>query len=374
MAEPTYIFQDGNVFTMVDGRVVSSVKEAEFDPAAPQGGHPINGEVQMPEAPAGLQAPCPGCGQPTDAGDQFCPACGTPLTEGGGPELDEPYGGGGAGVEQPMAGQAIAQTVTTPNGLKGRVLARVPSLWGEEVTVRFENGVIKKIPVDKRLTFAAAESAPEGQTSAERLEERLASTFQSDRDSLIARGRELQKIKREAAASVAGSSDAEAVELSKVATQADYELREVEAALEAITAGAVEAYEAPAPIEDLPAIEQASMGSSKADWLSKVNSDMVAEANKLDFQKLMDEGPEAFVASLNEEQLADTKVTRIMASRAIESEIAGADDTQREAYQRMWLARVEEQRKGHLASHKEAVRKEAASNEPPDAPDESLFM
>lgn len=376
MGEPTYIFEDGKVYTMVDGRVVASVKEAEFDPTAQggplQGGHQIPGEVQMPEAPADLQGiPCPGCGQPTEPQDAFCPSCGTPLTEGGGPELDQ--GMGGLGAEQPMAGQAIAQTVTTPNGLKGRVLARVPSLWGEEVTVRFENGVIKKIPVDQRLTFAAAESAPEGETSAQRLEERLATNFQSDKMSLVARGRELEKIKNEAASSVGVASDAEAVELSKIATQANYEQREVEAALEAIAAGEVEAYEAPAPIENLPAVTQASTGSSDASWLDQVHNDMVTEANAVDYRKLMDEGPEQFVASLSPAQVADAAVTRVMASREIEAKVAGADETQREAYSRMWLARVENQRKAHLASHKEEVRKEAASDEP-SHPDESLFL
>lgn len=388
MGDPTYIFEDGKVYTMVDGRVVASVKEAEFDPTAqggpPQGGHQIPGEVQMPEAPADLQGiPCPGCGQPTEPQDAFCPSCGTSLQgEGGGPEFAEQMGGpasdmspdeyGGVG-RAPMSGQAIAQTVTTPNGLKGRVLARVPSLWGEEVTVRFENGVIKKIPVDQRLTFAAAESAPEGETSAQRLEERLATNFQSDKMSLVARGRELEKIKNEAASSVGVASDAEAVELSKIATQAGYEQREVEAALEAIAAGEVEAYEAPAPIENLPAVTQASTGSSDASWLNQVHNDMVTEANAVDYKKLMDEGPEQFVASLSPAQIADAAVTRVMASREIEAKVAGADETQREAYSRMWLARVENQRKAHLASHKEEVRKEAASDEP-SHPDESLFL
>lgn len=378
MGEPTYIFEDGKVYTMVDGKVVASVKEAEFDPTAQggpsQGGHQIPGEVQMPEAPADLQGiPCPGCGQPTEPQDLFCPSCGTSLQgESGGPELGGRPGYDGENLPEfpPYTG---AQTVTTPNGLKGRVLARVPSLWGEEVTVRFENGVIKKIPVDQRLTFAAAERAPEGETSAQRLEERLATNFQSDKMSLVARGRELEKIKNEVASNVSVASDTEAVELSKIATQASYEQREVEAALEVIAAGEVEAYEAPAPIENLPAVTQASTGSSDASWLDQVHNDMVTEANAVDYKRLMDEGPEQFVASLSPAQVADAAVTRVMASREIEAKVAGADETQREAYSRMWLARVENQRKAHLASHKEEVRKEAASDEP-SHPDESLFL
>lgn len=371
MAEPTYIFKDGHVYTMVDGRVVASVKEAEFDPTA-QGGQPIPGEVQMPEAPAEI-APeaCPTCGQPTSAGDQFCPSCGSPLQgEGGGPELDAPYGGG---AEMPIAGQAIAQTVTTPNGVTGRVLARVPSLWGEEVTVRFENGVIKKIPVDQRLTFATAEETPADQTAVQSLEERLAVHFESDKASLVDRGRELEVIKREAATHVASASDTEAVELSKIATQADFELREVQAALEAILAGETEAYRPPAPVENMPEVVQASTGGSDASWLDQVHNDMVSEANATDYTKLMDEGPEQFVASLTPAQVADASVTRIMATRSIEAKTAGADETQQEAYRRMWLARVETQRKAALTTHKDEVAEKTASQET-SHPDESLFL
>lgn len=377
MVEPTYIFKDGDVYTMVDGQVVASVKEAEFDPTA-LGGQPIPGEVQMPEAPAEI-APeaCPTCGQPTSAGDQFCPTCGSPLQgEGGGPEFAGGHdlnGNPDIEGEPQFSGQAIAQTVTTPNGVTGRVLARVPSLWGEEVTVRFENGVIKKIPVDQRLTFAAAEKTPVGQTSAQSLEERLATHFQSDKASLVDRGRELEAIKHEAGSHVASASDAEAVDLSKISTQADFELREVQAALEAILAGETEAYTPPAPIENLPEVVQASTGGSDASWLDQVHNDMVTEANAIDYTKLMDEGPEQFVASLSSAQVADAAVTRVMAMRAIEAKTAGADEVQQEAYRRMWLARVETQRKATLASHKEEVAEKTASQEV-SHPDESLFL
>lgn len=373
MAEPTYIFQDGNVFTMVDGTVVASVKESDFDPTTAPGG-PIPGEVEMPEAPEDLQGiPCPACGQHTEPQDQFCPNCGTELQgEGGGPQFGDPMAEG-ANVPTPMAGQTIAQTVTTPNGLKGRVLARVPALWGEEVTVRFENGVIKKIPVDQRLTFAAAEEAPEGETSVERLDKRLNASFESDRNSLVGRGRVLKAIKAEAAAHVASATDAEAVELSRVASQASYELSEVTSALDAIFSGEVEAFEAPALIENMPMVTQSSTGGSKADWLDMVHNDMVAEANALDYQKIMDEGPEAIVASLSDEQLADAGTARLIASRHINAQLAGADETKLEGFEKVYLGRVEEQRKTRLASRKEEIHKEAAAPDV-DGPDEGLFL
>jgi hypothetical protein len=379
MAEPTYIFKDGHVYTMVDGQVVASVKEADFgvenDPgfteeqALAQSGGP---EVEMPQAPADIAPmPCPSCGQPSSAGDSFCPSCGQPLQQ---PEDfnpdDDPYHGTGF-TEGPVVSKQI---VSTPNGLKGRVLARTPELWGEQVTVRWENGNITSIPVDQRLTFATAEEPSPSESLVERLEERLAAHFEQDKASLVERGRELQQIKREAGSHASKKiSDGEAVELSKITSQANYELAEITATLDAINAGEQEAFEAPAPIESLPAVTQASTGGNDASWLDQVHTDMVAEANSTDYLKLMDEGPEQLVASLTPAQLADASVTRIIASRTIEAKAAGADEKQQDHYKKLWLARVEEQRKSTLAAHKEEVAEKTASDEP-SHPDESLFL
>lgn len=364
MAEPTYIFKDDHVYTIVNGQVVSSVKESDFNPGA-------EGGVEMPEAPESVQGPaCPGCGLPTEPQDAYCPRCGTPLQgEGGGPEM-----GNQMGMDQPapVGGQMIAQTVTTPNGMKGRVLARVPSLWGEEVTVRFENGNIVKVPVDQRLTFTTAEETSVADTAAQSLEERLAAHFEADRMGLVERGRELQKIINDASQHVAIASDQEAGKLGSIVSQAKFELAEVTAALDAINQGDTEAYTAPTSI--LPRVTQASMNGNDASWLEGVHSEMVREASERDYRDLMDTGPEAFVASLNSAQIADAGTTRIMATREIEAKTAGATPEQQDAYRRMWLARVEQQRQAQLSSHKEAVRKEASSDTPTSTPDESLFL
>lgn len=383
MADPTYIFRDGNVYTLVDGKVVSSVKEADFSDHS--GGHPIDGQVEMPAPPAGIAgelqgeaAACPSCGSSTSPGDVFCPQCGTPLGEGaGGIDQDDPYAGLGFTEQspEPVHAQPIAkQTVTTPNGLKGRVLARVPSLWGEEVTVRFENGVIKKIPVDQRLTFASSEETEASDSPVKSLEERLGASTLSDKDSLIERAKELDSIKVEARKMVAEASDADAVTLDRISVQADYEAREVSEALAHYADLEGQGFEAPAPIENLPAVEQASLGGVEANWLDATVGEIVAEASSTDYTKLMDEGPEAFVAGLDDTQLADSGTVRVMASREIRSHTAGADEDMREKYERVWLARVEEQRRGRLASRKEEIRKEAASEDGPNAPDEALFL
>lgn len=383
MAEPTYIFRNGKVYAMVDGTIVASVKESEFSENAFGGldfaddSHPIQGEVEMPPPPSGIAANlmCPNCGH--EGEEEVCPQCGEMMSEAVDPNVpsfDDAAASGEFGPEG-IPGHAIAkQIVTTPNGLKGRVLARVPSLWGEEVTVRFENGVIKKIPVDQKLTFSAADETPEGQTPVEALQERLAKSVLSDRDSLIERVKELEAVKKEAASRVSVSSDEDAAALDRISVQADYELREINDALAHIASEEVEAFEPPAPIEGLPTVEQASHGGTHANWLDRTVQAMVAEANDTDYEKLMDEGPEAFVAGLDDGQLADAKTVRLMASREIRSHTAGADDGIREQYEKVWLARCEDVRKTRLASRKEEVRKQASSEEPVDAPDESLFM
>lgn len=373
MAEPTYIFKEGHVYTMVDGEVTAKVKESEFSP------HSIDGQVEMPEVPAELEGPtCPNCGEHTQPQDSFCPNCGTSLQGEGEPE----YANQGISVPsmgEPMADEEIArngqmiahQTVETPNGLKGRVLARVPDIWGEQVTVRFENGVIKQIPVDKSLTFAAADVPAEDAPKYASLEERLAASYTTDRASLLERGQELDKIRTEARAAVAAASDEEAATLHKIYVQAAHEQYEIKEALEHIEAST--AYDPPAPITSLPAVEQAHTGGSSADWLDGVLNDMRVEANSVDYEKLMDEGPEAFVAGLTAAQMASSGTTRVMAQREIRSHTAGADERTQDAYERVWLARVEAQRKEQLKGFKDEVRKEASADEP-NHPDESLFL
>lgn len=380
MAQPTYIFEDGKVYTMQDGSVVASVKEADFDEA--QGGHPIQGEVEMPPAPEELSAPggsrvCPSCRAPGDPADQFCSQCGSSLY--GDDSPGDTYTGdalpGGTPFDSGAVPRSVAkQTVTTPNGLKGRVLARVPGVWGEEVTVRFENGVIKKIPVDTRLTFANVEEEKAPETPFKGLEERLAATTLNDKESLIERAKELKAIKAEARKLAADASDSEIAALDQMSVEASYELKEVTAALDHYADVEGKSFEPPAPIENLEPVVQASTGSSKADWLESVHEKMVAEASAEDFTKLMDEGPEAFVASLDNDQIADAGTTRVMASREIRSHTAGANEETSESYERVWLARVEEKRREELASRKEVVRKEAASDDAPAPPDESLFL
>ena len=58
------------------------------------------------------------------------------------------------------AARKAATHITTPNGAKGEILNRVASLWGEQITVRFENGQIRRFDTmagDERLSYIKEE-------------------------------------------------------------------------------------------------------------------------------------------------------------------------------------------------------------------------
>lgn len=389
MAEPTYIFRDGNVYTLVEGKVVSSVKEADFqEPVVDSQHDPAAGDpVEMPPPPADIQGdlsgnggvPCPGCGNPADPSDKFCPECGSPLggdTHPGGelPPQGNSMPAESYGTHPPVGAQPIAHTITTPNGLKGRVLGRTAGLWGDQVTVRLENGTIKQLHVAKGMEFTASEdSEPEGPVAPlrARLEEKTA----GDRDSLVKRLRELLAIKRGAANQVDRSSDTEAEELNEIIVQAIHEAKEVEQAIQHLAELEGQAFEPVAPIESLPAVEQESLGGNSANWLDRSAHEVATRAEATNFTKLMDEGPEVFVAGVDDDDaLEDSTTTREMASRWIRSHTVGTEEDVRDRYENVFLARVEDERQRRLATRKEEVQKEASSEEPYDGPDDALFL
>lgn len=377
MSEPTYIFKNGKVYTFVDGEIVASVVEADFNPDE-QGfvdpGHP----VQMPDPPADVQhdlsgegSTCPTCGAESSPEDQFCSQCGEPLAHGGSGDEGGVPGADLYGQEPPVGAQPVAHVVT-PNGLKGTVMGR-HNLWGEEVTVRFENGVIKHLPVSS-VQFEKTAGAGEANGTIEAFDARLAATTDTDAGSLYERQNELEQIKKDARKAFVGGSDADLEALDRITVQANREIREINDALSHIGNEIEQNSQAFASIENLPAVQQASMGGNEATWLDKTLGEMRAAVEATDFKKLMDEGPEVFIAGLDDAQLADAGTVRHMASRWIRSHTAGADEELRDKYDRVWLARVEDTRRQRLSARKEEVRKEASSQESYDGPDDALFL
>lgn len=313
-SEPTYIFKNGKVYTYQDGKIVASVTEEEF-------------------------------------------------------------------VESEAAHLASAEGAThvmTPNGLKGKILGRVAGLWEDEVTVRFENGRVASLPVSK-LTFAKFEDEEEGDDEIKELEKKVEASIDSHTPSVIEdRIRELDQIKAHASSLIDSKlSDEDLLRVGNVITQANYELNEIDEVIQGIEEQRFAAFEAPAPFK-INVVEQGGpTGGRESNWLDGAIEEMAHEANSTDFTKLMDEGPEAFVAGLDREVLADAGAVRSIAANWIRSKTAAADDDVREKYEKVWLGRVEDQRRASLSEVKEDMHKEAAAKESVDYDsigDDSLFM
>jgi len=312
-SEPTYIFKNGSVYTYQDGKIVASVSEDMF-------------------------------------------------------------------IEEEAAHLASAEGAThvvTPNGLKGKVLGRVKGLWEDEVTIRFENGRISSLPVSK-LTFSKEEEEEEKDEIAE-LEKKVESSVSVfDAKTIEDRVRDLDAIKVEASLFIdSGLSNEDLARVANVITQANYEMEEIGDVIRALEEGHTSAYEAPAPFS-MQAVEQGGpTGGREATWLDQSINEMIVEANSTDYAKLMDEGPEAFTAGLDNETLADSGTVRSLASNWIRSKTAAADDDVREKYEKVWLARVEEQRRAMFVEVKEEMHKEAAAKEATnydEIGDDSLFL
>lgn len=312
-SEPTYIFKNGKVYTYQNGKIVASVEEALF----------VEEEATH------------------------------------------------------LASAEDATHVTTPNGLKGKVLGRVKGLWEDEVTVRFENGRISSLPVSK-LTFSTEEEEEKADEISE-LENKVESSVSTyDAQTIADRARELDRVKVEASLFIdAGLSDEDLQRVANVITQANYELEEIADVVRALEEGHVAAYDAPAPFE-VNVVEQGGpTGGRESNWLDQAVEEMIVEANATDYTKLMDEGPEAFVAGLDRETLADSGTVRSLASTWIRSKTAAADEDVREKYEKVWLARVEEQRRANFVEAKEEMHKEAAAEETTNYDtigDDSLFL
>jgi hypothetical protein len=102
---------------------------------------------------------------------------------------------------------------------------------------------------------------------------------------------------------------------------------------------------------------------------------MVDEAEDVDYQKLLEEGPALFTAELPDGTLADGGSTHEMAQDYISSKVATFEGDTVDEYVKLFVARVEQARRQELADRKTTARKEAAAqrDENDGLPDEALF-
>lgn len=378
--EPTYAFKNGNVYTISGGKVIASVKESEFE--EPQDNFSEDPEIQLPDPPDDLQedmladiVTCPACGESADSADSFCSNCGEPLANTG----LSGFGDDG-GFDTDMMNARMVAKVTTPNGLEGKVVNRTPSLWGDEVTVRFANGRVKTMPVTADMKFSEEQDDNFGGSPVEGLISRLASSVMGDMESLKERKSELASIQTDVANQLKGASVEDRATMDEIAREAAAESREIDDAIQHLVELEGRNFVPTAAFESR-VVSQASLGrGSDGAWLNEVISNMNKEARGTDFVKLLNEGPEIFITGSDDVLVADAGATRQAATRYVRSftsSTAGTtSDEQRARFETQFLSRVEECRKGELSSRKEAVKKEASSieDDAANAPDAGLFL
>jgi hypothetical protein len=264
-----------------------------------------------------------------------------------------------------------ATHVETPNGLKGQLLGKVKGLWGDQVTIRLENGRIAKFDVTEETKFTHEKTASAPSPLAA-LEARLEEVPDGTKKSLIARVEELKKIKDEVSALIR-SRVVTATTAHQLVVLADHELHEVNDALEALVD--TDAYEPPAPFDPQVA-EQESLGGNDSGWLEDTFGDMVAEAEATDFDQMMEESPEVLVAELDTPALEDAEGVAEQASQFVSSKTAGIQRDAVEEFRKAFLERVESARQTELENREEkAVQQQReAATEDYDGPDEGLFL
>lgn len=317
MANPTYVFEGDQVYAMVNGRVVASSDNVE--------------ELEALE-----------------------------------------YSEDGAKEKEP---KKKATHVVTPNGVKGRILSTVEDVFGEqEVSVRLENGRIAHLKVaDAELV---EEEEKDDASPIDNLRNKVdEDPGDDDKDSLKKRKQDLDEIKSEARALLSkGASVSDQERLDEIVVLADHEQHEIDERIEYLESEEAAGFEPPSFATEV--VEQESLGRGDGGWLDRTVEEMIEEAENFDYDKLLSEGPESFVAELDEGALVDSDATQQIASSFIRSKTAAADPEVRDRYEAAWLRRVEEVRRSFVEQQKNDTKKEAAQKQKQDwenAPDESLF-
>jgi hypothetical protein len=263
-----------------------------------------------------------------------------------------------------------ATHVVTPSGLKGQILQRTASVWGDDITVRFENGQV--------TTFSAHgvrdwmhEKTASASNPVEALEQRLGKTYDHTRAALVSRHNELVDLWKEARALISsGLSYSDQQKLDTIIVTAEAEGEQIVQAIDHIDAGDVEAYQPPEP----QVIEQADLGRSD-NWIDAVVKDMQAESEGHDFEQILQDDPTLLAAGLDDGIVADQGASRELALSHVRSRVAGYVGEDVESYVDQFLARFEAARRHELSTRTTETRKEAATatSRVEESPDEALF-
>jgi hypothetical protein len=271
-----------------------------------------------------------------------------------------------------------ATHIRTPNGIKGQILGRTPSVWGEQITARFDNGTITTFQVHgssedvEWITEKTASAAD----PADRLSKVVETDYARDKESLVARHDELLGVIREAARLIEdGAPYTVEVKLDQLRTAAENERLEVKEAIDHLDAADAESFIPDAPFRP-SVVEQADVGTTGDDWLEVTRQQMIEESEAVDYDKLLSEGPGLFVTELDTGALADAGVTRELALSHVIAKTAGFEGAEVDTFRESFIARAEAARREELKTRKETNHKEAAAVQETqeNVPDDALFL
>lgn len=271
--------------------------------------------------------------------------------------------------------RSSATHIETPNGMKGQIISRTASVWGDEITVRFENNQIRRFETTAGLKFSKEEAAVPSNYR-EALQTILDRTPEPTREGLTARLKDLGEIRTDAAQHVAHErSLSEQKALHRMILAAEAETQEIQEALAHLDA--IDAENAAPAAPTYAAVEQVSLGHGANDnWLDVVSHEMIAESEAEDLNALLEEGPTKLVSSLDDASVHNAGTVRDIAASHVISKTAGFTGDEVESYREAFVAKAETARRRELTYRQENQKKETAVKEASieGVPDEAMFL
>lgn len=275
-----------------------------------------------------------------------------------------------------------ATHIETPNGVTGQILGRVASTWGEEITVRFENGEIRSFQTSGGERYYREDTQKTASASPiDSLQAVLDKSYDHTKEGLRERIVELKDVARQASQHVAsGTAYEHQVKLDEIRVVAEAEAAEAQEVVDHLDAADNESFAPPQPY-DLHAVEQATVGvrDDGSPWLDAAFDEMVTEAEGRDYEKFLDEEPGVFVADLPDAVIADQGAVADMALSHVTERTAAvglADPAKTEEYRTLFVARAEQARRAEFADRQKTTKREAAVQQETESnlPDDALFI
>lgn len=255
-----------------------------------------------------------------------------------------------------VASRKTATRVVTPNGLTGTVLGRTPSIWGEEVTVRFENGHIARLHTSSAdLSYSDIEDDITSAPALERIAFETNRSISDDTASLRARLETLSGIRLMASKIASSLKDDDLVLLDGYVSSTRAEEAEI---------GEVLAGREDQEVEDFTPYRPEARAYEPS-WLDRVAAEEVEQE-----VENFDEKVATFVTALSTDTLADGSLVSQIVYDKVASE---TDDVE---YIENFIEAAEQIRQTEHSARREATKQAriASDQNVNGATDESIFL